>query len=123
MPRTDYAASATGNHMLGGDGYVQPLTLYLALYSVAPTTAGGGTEVTGGSYARQTVEFTETATDGEFENDTATFNDMPEVDVVAIGVVDASSAGNLLYFEDFTAESVAAEETYHVPAGTLVIQF
>ena len=39
-------------------GTVQTLsasTLYLGLYTVAPTEDGGGTEVTGGSYARLSV--------------------------------------------------------------------
>ena len=30
-------------------------TLYLALYTAAPTDAGGGTEVSGGSYARKSI--------------------------------------------------------------------
>ena len=32
-------------------------TPYLALYTVSPTASGGGTEVSGGSYARLAVTF------------------------------------------------------------------
>ena len=35
--------------------YTAPTTLDVALYTVAPTDAGGGTEVTGGSYVRKNV--------------------------------------------------------------------
>ena len=33
-------------------------TLYVGLYTVAPSDTGGGTEVSGGAYARQTATFT-----------------------------------------------------------------
>lgn len=35
--------------------FTSPATLYVALYTAAPSDAGGGTEVTGGSYARVAV--------------------------------------------------------------------
>ena len=42
--------------LLGNQSLTLPgATLYLALYTGAPTEAGGGTEVTGGSYARVSV--------------------------------------------------------------------
>jgi hypothetical protein len=37
-------------------------TLTVALYTVAPTDTGGGTEVSGGSYARQSITFDAAAT-------------------------------------------------------------
>jgi hypothetical protein len=43
------------DHVLGGPDYVRVSPLYLALYTVAPTAAGGGTEVTGGAYARVSI--------------------------------------------------------------------
>ena len=42
--------------LLGNQALTLPgSTLYLALYTVAPTADGGGTECTGGSYARASV--------------------------------------------------------------------
>src|SRR5437899_12882996 len=38
-----------------------PTTLYYALFTAAPNDAGGGTEVTGGSYARVSVATSLTA--------------------------------------------------------------
>ena len=41
--------------ILGAFSYTVPTTLYLALYTTAPTSAGGGVEVSGGSYARVAI--------------------------------------------------------------------
>ena len=43
------------DHVFGAAVYTAPATLYIALYTVAPTDAAGGTEVTGGAYARKDV--------------------------------------------------------------------
>ncbi len=43
------------DHVLGGPDYTRPGTVYIALYSVTPDDDGGGTELSGGSYARVAV--------------------------------------------------------------------
>ena len=53
--KSDFLENAILNHMVGGPDYARPATLYFALYTSAPTDAGGGTEVAGGSYARAAV--------------------------------------------------------------------
>lgn len=48
--------NAVLDSLLGNQALTLPgSTLYLALYTVAPTEDGGGTEVTGGSYVRASV--------------------------------------------------------------------
>lgn len=42
--------------ILGAQTYTPSATLWIALYTAAPTDAGGGTEVSGGSYARVAVD-------------------------------------------------------------------
>ena len=42
------------DHVFGKGAYSAP-TPYLALFTAAPTDAGGGTEVSGGSYARVSI--------------------------------------------------------------------
>ena len=54
---SDYLEDKVLDHVFGGVAYTQP-TKHVALYTVAPTDTGGGTEVTGGAYARQSVAFT-----------------------------------------------------------------
>lgn len=122
MPSTEYLRTSMGNHVLTNTAMTSPTNLYLALFEVAPTIGGGGTEVSGGSYARVLAGFVETATDGEFENTSVTFTDMPATTVVAIGVYDDDTAGNLLYFESFSAVSVSASDSYPVNSGVLVIR-
>ena len=43
------------DHVLGNAAYTAPGTVWVALYSATPSDTGGGTEVTGGSYARVAV--------------------------------------------------------------------
>lgn len=43
------------DHVFGAATYTPATNHYIALYTAAPTDAGGGTEATGGSYARVTV--------------------------------------------------------------------
>jgi hypothetical protein len=45
------------NHFFRNNSQTAPATHFIALYTVAPTDAGGGTEVSGGGYARQAVTF------------------------------------------------------------------
>jgi hypothetical protein len=41
------------DHIVGKTSYTMPSTVYVALFTTAVTDTGGGTEVTGGSYARK----------------------------------------------------------------------
>jgi hypothetical protein len=52
---SDHLESALLNHLLRNTPYSRPATLYFALFTAAPSDSGGGTEVSGGSYARAAV--------------------------------------------------------------------
>lgn len=111
------------DHVFGGSAYTAPATLYLALYTVAPGEAGGGTEVSGGAYARQTVAFTTsgntTSNTGAVEYPTATAN---YGTVVAVGVFDASTAGNLMAYASLSSnKTIETGDVFRVPAGDLDI--
>jgi hypothetical protein len=56
---SDYLENAIINFWLRANpgSLTSPATVYAALFTTATTDAGGGTEVTGGSYARQAVSF------------------------------------------------------------------
>ena len=101
------------DHILGGADYARPATVYVALYTVAPTDAGGGTEVTGGSYARVAVTNNATnwpaAASGAKANGTAFAFPTATASwgtVVAFGIFDAATVGNLLYWGDLTVSKV-----------------
>jgi hypothetical protein len=109
---SDYLEDKVLDHVFGGVAYTAPSTLYVALYTVAPTDTGGGTEVSGGAYARQTATFTvsgtnpTTATNSaaiEYPTATADYGT-----VVAVGIFDALTSGNLLAYANLTASKVVS---------------
>lgn len=120
---SDYLENKVLAHVFGGSPYTAPATLYLALYTVAPTDAGGGTEVSGGSYARQTCAFTVT---GNLASNTAAV-EWPVATgtwgtVVAVGIFDASASGNLLGYGNLTSsKSIASGDVFRIPTGDLDI--
>ena len=123
MSFSNYLETEILDHVFGGAAYTAPSTLYLALYTADPSDTGGGTEVSGGSYARQTVAFTvsgNTASNtAAVEYPTATAN---YGTVVAVGVMDASSGGNLLAYAGLTADkAIETGDVFRVPAGDLDI--
>ena len=52
---TDFAENKLVDAVFRGQSLGAPATFYVALYTAACNDAGGGTEVTGGSYARVAV--------------------------------------------------------------------
>ena len=117
-------------------------TFYLGLFTVAPGEAGGGTEVTGGGYARQAVaasdaNFTTTqgtsgagttssGTDGTIENAAVVPFGTASADlgnVQAFGWFDSLTGGTLLEYANLTpARTITNGTTYSFSAGALTIQ-
>lgn len=104
---SDYLESELRKHIFRTGSFTKPTALYIALFTVTPTdAAGSGTEVTGGSYARQNLAPLDanwtgaSATDGATDNAVAiTFSPAPTANwgtVVAFGIFDASTSGNML---------------------------
>lgn len=130
---SNYLEAALLNEVFRNTAFLSPAT-YVALFTVAPTDAGGGTEVTGGAYARKQVN-----TDGV----TAPFWTAPADDagpqkvdnnsdvtfatataswgtVVAVGIFDALTAGNLLYYGALTTNKVVDNgDTFKFATGQL----
>ena len=63
MSKTNYLETQLLNHVLRNTPYSGPTTVYVGLFTSAPGEAAGGTEVSGGSYARQAVTFSAPAPD------------------------------------------------------------
>lgn len=119
---SDYLENKLLDHFLGTTSYTMPSTIYIALYTVAPDDTGGGTEVTGGSYARQTATFDAAASGATQNSADVDFVDMPACTVVAIGIHDASTSGNLLVHGTLTAnKSLDAGDTLRIATGDLDI--
>jgi hypothetical protein len=109
---SDYLADALVKHVCTNTSYTSPTTVYLALYTTATAADGTGTEVTGGSYARQAVAFTfGAAGSGAVANTaTETFTNMPACTVTHAAIWDAVTAGNMLFHGPLAASKV-------VPSG------
>ena len=119
---SDYLENKLLDHFLGTTAYTMPTTVYVGLYTVVPTDAGGGTQVTGGSYARQTAAFSAAASGATSNTANIDFAGMPAATTVAIGVFDAITAGNLLLWGTLTANKTTdAGDTLRIATGDLDI--
>lgn len=105
------AIGITGASAGAGSG---PTSLYIGLFTAAPSDTGGGTEVSGGSYARVQVNSTlanwagtqssgsstaSSGTGGTTSNNNSIQFPAPTANwgvVTHFGIFDAASAGNLL---------------------------
>jgi hypothetical protein len=119
---TNYLENKLIDHFLGTTSYTMPADVYVALFTVTPGEAAGGTEVTGGSYARQIATFTAAAS-GATSNDTnIDFTGMPAATTVAIGIFDASTSGNMLLYGSLTVNKTTdAGDTLRIATGDLDI--
>ncbi len=118
---SNYLENKVLDHILGTTSYTMPTT-YLALYTVAPTDSTSGTEVTGGSYARQAISFN-AASSGAATNDAnVDFSGMPTATVVAVAICDALTSGNILIYGSLTSSrSVVSGDTLRISSGDLSI--
>lgn len=111
--KSNYLENALLDHVYGGGNYTRPGTVYIALFTAAPSDSGGGTEVSGGSYARLAVTNDATnwpAASGGLKSNGTLFTFVTASaswgTVVAFGIFDASSAGNLLNWGDLTVSKL-----------------
>ena len=119
---SDYLEVKLLDHFLGTTTYTKPTTVYLALYTAAPTDSSAGTEVSGGSYARKVATFNGASSGAPTNNSDIDFNGMPACTVVAIAVTDALTSGNILVYGPLTAnKSLDAGDILRVSSGDLSI--
>jgi hypothetical protein len=101
MPAKTYTfAAAVTDHFLRHASQASPTTIYAALFTAAPTQSGGGTEVSGGSYARVAITFGAASSGVCANTDVVTFPTASGAwgTLTAMGIFDASTGGNLLYY-------------------------
>lgn len=132
--QSDYLNSAILNWLKGTTYPAAPATTYVALFTTAPTSdAGtGGTEVSGGSYARAAITSSSgwssisgggTSAEQISNAGVITFA-TPSANwgtVVAVGLYDAVTAGNMLYFATITSQVINTGVVASFAGGALVI--
>lgn len=121
---SNYLENALVNATLRNTSYTSPAAVYVALFTTDPTDAGSGTEVSGGSYARQAATFgapsngaSTTSADISFPQATGSWGT-----VTHFGVYDASSSGNLLYHGALTAsKTIETGDIFKIASGSLTV--
>ncbi len=124
VAKSNYLENKLLEHVLKNTAYTSPTTVYLGLFTVAPGEAGGGTEVTGGSYIRKAITFgaasggsISNSADVDFGTATADWGN-----IVAGAIFDAASAGNMLYYGVPVAEKLVSNgDGYKVLATKLTV--
>lgn len=123
---SDYLENAIGNHILRNIAYTSPTTVYCALYTVAPSDAGGGTEVSGGGYARQAVTFG-APSNGVFTNSADVVFPIATANwgtIVAFALFDAATGGNMLIYGNLSSpKTINSGDQFRFPAGQLSVTF
>ena len=123
---SDYAESKVADLITGKTAFTLP-SVWVALYTVAPTDAGGGTEVTGGSYARKSTAGSDwAAASGGATSNSAVITFVTPTGswgtVVAFSLMDASTAGNFLAWGDLTTpQAIGTGNTVSFAIGALTI--
>lgn len=118
---SDYLENKLVDHIFRAQTFTAPTTLHVALFTAAPSDSGGGTEVTGGSYARASVTCSlanwagtqsagsttaSSGTGGATSNNGSITFPTPSANwgtVTHFGIFDAGSGGNLLLWGALTA--------------------
>lgn len=99
-------------------------TPFLALFSTNPNSDGSGTEITGGSYARQSVTFGTIASGSMSNTNTIEFEDMPATTAAYWAIFDAVSGGNLLAYGEMDSPVVSqAGDTATIQSGDITLSF
>lgn len=139
---SDFLENKLVDQLFRGQSAPTTSTLYVGLLTSAPSDSGGGTEVSGGSYARVAVTSStanwagtqsagsttaSSGTGGQTSNNVALTFPTPTAGwgtVTHFGIYDASSGGNLLFWGSLTiSKTVNQADTVTFPAASLSITF
>lgn len=121
---SNYLENKLLDHVLRNVSYTSPTTTYVGLFTVAPTDTTSGTEVSGGSYARQALAVTTasagivtSSADVTFPQATANWGTISH-----IGILDALTSGNLLMYTPLTtSKTIETGDILKVSSGNLTV--
>ena len=131
---SDYLEGEVIKHIFRTGSFTKPSVLAVALYTGAPSDAGGGTEVSGNGYARVTVNPADANWAAPAGGNGTTSNvgvvSFPTPtgagwgNVTHFAIFDAASAGNLLFHGALSsAKTVNSGDTVSFTAGALQVVF
>lgn len=122
---SDYLENELLDHVLSVGAYSAP-TIYVGLYTATPSDSGGGTECSGGSYARVDASSSFSAASGGSSANTSAIT-FPEATaswgtVTHFGIFDAATTGNLLLWGALDAsKAVDSGDTVSFAIGDLTV--
>lgn len=137
---SDYLENKLVDHLFRSTSYTAPTTWYVALFTSSCSDSAGGTEVSGGSYARASLASgtsnwantqasgtgASTGTSGTTSNSSAITFATPSAGwgtVTYWGLYDASSAGNLLVCSALTtSKTINSGDSVSFGIGALTVQ-
>jgi hypothetical protein len=123
---TNFAEDLVLDWLFTNAAATRPTAWYVGLFTVAPGEGGGGTEVSGNSYARTAATFTVSGTAPTTASNSSAI-EFPEASgswgtIVAAGIFDASTSGNLIAFADLTtSKAIATGDVLRFNTGALDI--
>lgn len=131
---TNYSEDIIINSWLRSTAAYKPSAIYIGLWTTTLTdasTGSSGTEVSGGSYAREQVAQADGSWDATVGGDGHTQNTSAIVFTTAtanwgtitdVGICDAASAGNMLFYGALSASKIVNNgDTFQFNAGDLDI--
>lgn len=131
---SDYLEGQLRAHIFRTATFTKPTTLAIALFTAAPSDAGGGTEVSGGGYARVALNPADanwtaaSGTDGVTTNASSINFGSASANwgtVTHFGIFDATTAGNLLFWGALTTSRTvnSGDGPVSFAAGSLSVTF
>jgi hypothetical protein len=121
---SNYLENALINGTLRATTFTAPTTVYISLHTADPTDAGSGTEVSGGSYIRQSATFAAPSNGASASNADVTF---PQATgnwgtIGWIGIWDAQTTGNMLYHTALDAsKAIDTGDIFKIASGSLTV--
>lgn len=107
---------------LGTAAFTAPTApIKVALMTVAGSDSAAGTEVAGGSYARQSVTFGAASAGAASNTGAVTFTNMPTCTVVGVEIYDSAGTPRRIWYGPLAASrSFVLGDTFTIPIGGLV---
>ena len=121
---SNFLENALINATLRNTSYTSPTTVYVGLYTSDPGEGNTGTEVSGGSYARTAVTFGAPSNGVSTNSASVTFPTATGTwgTVTHVGILDATTSGNLLYYTALDAsKSIASGDVFTISTGNLSV--
>ena len=120
---TNYLEDKIWNHVFGSTSYTKPTNWYVGLLTAAPSDSAAGTEVSGGSYARQVIAFTITGVGTALAVNTSAIT-FPTATtdwgtIGWVGIYDALTSGNLVAYQNLQQSDFSTSTTKIVNDGDI----